>query len=144
MKKSLRLIIPVVIVIALVISTALAFTLTGGAADAEATLSTRTVTFSSTGYVNGLGTATTTEGGFAELAAGFSSLAPTEATRYYLKLNSNVTLESPITIATTELVEVIIDLGGHTDPAYKHTLHPDIKISELFHFLQCQPVCRWW
>ncbi len=113
MRKTLKIALPVLLVLAMLLTSIFVFAGISGAADTEATLSTQTLTMRGA-YVDTFGTASNASGDFSELAATLATLAPTTDTRYTLKLNQNITLDEPIVISTNEFCEVLIDLNGYT------------------------------
>ena len=114
MKRNLKTVIPLLIVVVMLISAIFAFVgVANAAGTGEASLSTRTVTYSTSGYASTYGTASTESGDFATLAAKLSTFAPTADTQYTLSLTSDVELADAVSIVANEYAEIIIDLNGY-------------------------------
>lgn len=115
MRRTLKILLPVLLVLAMLLTSVFVFVGISGAAASEATMKTQTITLNTTAdYIQKIGTATTANDTFATLAATLATSAPTENTRYTITLNQNVTIDTPISIVTNEFTEVLIDLNGYT------------------------------
>lgn len=113
MKKT-KTLLPLLLVLAIVITTIAVFTGTVGADTTSAVYSTQTFATNATyGFITTYGAATTTEDDFEALAANLAANAPTENTFYKLTLTEDVILKNPVNIAVNEFTEVVIDLDGH-------------------------------
>lgn len=123
MKKT-RILLPLLLVLAVVITSLVIFTGTAGADATNATYTSRTVTrgslyitaFGTLKDVNGIATGATgynPNGDFETLAAKLATISPTEETFYKLTLTTDVVLKNPVNIAVNEFTEVVIDLAGH-------------------------------
>ena len=117
MTKSMKIALPILLLVAIVITVLSVFLMTATAAeDAEAKINAYTVTYGtdtkfgyegydvekSTTLISG----SAASGSFADLAETLSSVAPTEKTRYILTLNKDVTVSAPIVIEGNENTEV--------------------------------------
>lgn len=116
MRKTIKSLLPMLLVLTIVVTSIFVFTGMSGAAASEASLMTETMTWNATaGYASSFSKSpSVVNGTFAELAQSLATLAPTSATRYTLKLNQNITVTEAIHIETNEFCEVVIDLNGYT------------------------------
>ena len=125
MAKSMKIALPILLLVAIVITALSVFLMTANAAgNDEATIKAYTVTYGtdtkfgyegypvekSTTLISG----STANGSFADLADTISSVAPAEKTRYILTINKDITVSAPIVIEGNENTEVWIDFQGHT------------------------------
>ncbi len=113
MKKT-RILLPLLLVLAIIITSLVIFTSTAGADTTNASYSSQSVTmYTDNMFIGTYGTATVTPGDFEALALNLATNAPTTNMLYKLTLTNDVTLKSPVNIAVNEYTEVVIDLAGH-------------------------------
>lgn len=124
MKKRTKIVLPLLLVLAMVLTALSVFIFTATAANAdEASIKAVTITYAtgdSLGATHLAESKTTAvpdsskSGSFKELAAGLANLAPTTPTRYMLTLKSDITVSEAVSISGNENTEIWIDLAGHT------------------------------
>ncbi len=115
MKKT-KILLPLLLVLAMIITSIVIFTGTAGADTTNASYSEQSVTMSAdyaNMFIGTYGAPTVTPGDFEALALNLATNAPTTNMLYKLTLTNDVTLKSPVNIAVNEYTEVVIDLAGH-------------------------------
>lgn len=122
MKKRTKIVLPLLLVLAMVLTALSVFIFTATAANAdEASFAGYTIAYGadtskeSYGYETGttlIGSAK--NGSFASIVKELAALAPTVNSRYILNLKADVTVDTAFTIGGNEHTEVWINLNGHT------------------------------